>query len=158
MCCQNIFPLKPEKPRTSATIQTNIWLMGRKSKEGLTIRCYLWLLNQPKYLTPYSDGSIASLEETGMLGTDFRLPDKALAVKESCGGLKYQSECKGYWIFFCLYVCRNADRLRWWRRGTPGPFGIDWENSMHVKYLITCLYTVQRLSVCSLDCGWSGVL
>ncbi len=134
--------------------------MDGKGTKDLKMRCYLWLLNQPKYLTPFSDGSIARLDEKGSLlvgtvRTDFHSVDRTLGVKENCGGLKYQSKCKGWWIFFCLYVSKR------WQRMTRNTGAIQdrlRKISMHVKYLITCLYTVQRLSVCSLDCGWSGVL
>lgn len=145
------FPSKARKTTNICNNPNKRWFDGTE-KEGLTLRCYLWLLNQPKYLTPVSDDSIASLDEIGN-GTYFRLPDKALAVKESCGGLKYQSECKGCWIFFCLYVCRNADRLRWWWRGTPGPFGIDWEK-LHARKVSYYMFIYGAKTICVLSGLW----
>lgn len=139
------FPSKARK--TSANIRLTRW----KRKEGLTMRCYLWLLNQPKYLTPISDGSIARLDEKWNWFPF--APDKDLAVKERCGGLKYQSKCKGCWIFFCLYVCQNDDRLHWWWGGLPWPYGIDWEK-LHARKVSYYMFIYGAKTICVLSGLW----
>lgn len=161
MCCRNTFsPLQPEKP--SAAIQTNIhqWERMEKELEMLPMIVKSAKVFDSLFRWQYcADVWTRKDSSSWRIQTDFHSVDKTLGVKENCGGLKNQTKCKGCWIFFCLYASKQwQTTLMTKKRNTGAIRNRLRKNSMHVKYLITCLYTVQRLSVCSLDCGWSGVL
>ncbi len=124
------FPSKARQTICNNPKQTFTYGDGWKRNEGLKIEMLPMIVKSAKVIDSLFWWQYCEFgwERTAACGirTDFHSVDRTLGVKENCGGLKYQSKCKGWWIFFCLYVWQNDDR---WRQGIPGPFGIDWGKS-----------------------------